>query len=61
MGGVPRVVSDLADIEDGAVGEDPLLDRAVIDDITCGCLDEALPGPQVVGHAIALAALPQVL
>jgi hypothetical protein len=25
------------------------------------CLDEALPGPQVVGHAVALGALAEIL
>jgi hypothetical protein len=61
VGGVPGVVGDLLDLEQGRVGEDPLLDRAIVDHIAGGCLDEGLPGPEVVGHAVALGALPQVV
>ena len=60
VGRVPGVVGDLLDLEQGGIGEDPLLDRAVVDDIAGGRLDEALPGPEVVGHAVALGALAQV-
>ena len=44
-----------------AVGEDALLDRAVVDDVAGRRLDEALPGPEVVGHAVALGALAEIL
>jgi hypothetical protein len=61
VGGVPGVVGDLLDLEQGTVSEDPLLDGAVVDDIAgCG-LDEALPGSQVVRYPIALGALAEVL
>jgi hypothetical protein len=39
----------------------PLLDGAVVDDIAGCCLDEAVSGPQVIGHAVALGALPEML
>ena len=61
VGGVPGVVGDLADLEEAAIAPDPLLDRAVVDDVALGRLDEALGGPQVVGDTVALGALPQVL
>jgi hypothetical protein len=58
---VPRVAGDLLELEQRGIGEDALLDRAVVDDIARGRLDEALAGPEVVGHAVALGALSQVL
>jgi hypothetical protein len=44
-------------LEQGGIGENPLLDRAVVDHVTLRRLDEALPGPQVVGHPVALGGL----
>ena len=61
VGGVPGVVGDLLDLEQGSIGEDALLDRAVVDDVARRRLDEALPGPEIVGHAVALGALAEVL
>ena len=61
VGGVPWVVGDLADLEQRSIGEDPLLDGAVVHDVAGSRLDKTLRGPQVVGHAIALGALTQVL
>jgi hypothetical protein len=45
----------------GRLSGDPLPDGAVVDHIAGCCLDEALPGPQVVGHAVALGALAEIL
>jgi hypothetical protein len=42
VGGVPRIVGDLTNLEEGAVAPNPLLDRGVIDDVALGRLDEAL-------------------
>ena len=61
VGRVPGVVGDLPDLEQGGIGQDPLLDRAVVDDVAGGRLDEALPGPEVVGHPVALGALAQIV
>ena len=52
MSGVPRVVGDLADLEQRAVAPDPFLDRAVVDHIARSGLDNALARPEVVGHAV---------
>jgi hypothetical protein len=60
VSGIPGIVGDLADVEDGAVSEDSLLDGSVVDDVARGGLDEALGSPHVIGHTIALGALPQV-
>ena len=40
VGGVPGVVGDLTDLEQGTVGENALLDRAVVDNIARRRLDE---------------------
>ena len=59
VGGVPGVVGDLLDLEQGTVGEDPLLDRAVVDDIARRRLDETpVPGPvaEPIGNLKPLAA-----
>jgi hypothetical protein len=56
-----RVVGDLADLKDGAVGEDPLLDGTVVNHVAGGRFDEARPGPEIVGHAVALGASSEVL
>jgi hypothetical protein len=61
VGGVPGVVGDLPDLEQQRIGENALLDRAVIDDIPWCRLDEALPGPAVVGHPIPLGTLVEIL
>jgi len=52
VSGVPRVVGDLADLEQRAVAPDPFLDRAVVDHIARSGLDNALARPEVVGHAV---------
>ena len=57
VGGVPGVVGDLLDLEQQAVASDALLDRPIVDDIARRRLDEVLPGPEIVGHAVALGAL----
>jgi hypothetical protein len=55
------VIGDLPDLEQSGIGEDALLDGAVVDDIARGRLDEALSAPEIVGHAVALGAAPEVL
>jgi hypothetical protein len=47
------------DIENGAVGENALLDRAIVDHIARGRLDKAWPEPEAVGHAVVPGALDQ--
>jgi hypothetical protein len=59
VGGIPGVVRDRADIGNGAVGENALLDRAIVGHIARGRLDEALPEPEAVGHAVVPGALDQ--
>jgi hypothetical protein len=56
VGGVPGVVRDLPDLEQGGIGEGSLRDGTVVDDVARGRLNEALPGPEVVGHAVARSA-----
>jgi hypothetical protein len=44
VSGVPGVKGNLLDLEQGGIGQDALLDRAIVDDIARRRLDEALPG-----------------
>ena len=54
MGRAPPVERDLADIEAFPEFLDGGLNGPVVDDIAVGDLDEALLGPQVIGHPITV-------
>ena len=49
----PTVIGELADVVDLSKVGDSDPDERLVDDVAFGGLDETLPNPRVIGHAVA--------